>query len=211
MDHSHNPEFTTCELYQAYGTFESLISFTEELVYGLARLTNDAGQGALPPLPSSASPPSVDCKPPFRRINFVDELELQTGEPLHPLLSAASLGDEAAEAALVAHLLRQCQTHGLSDAQPHTSAALLDRLCGHFVEPQCVDPTFITHHPLCMSPLAKADPEKVGECGWKGRVFLHRKQTGCHAMLHCSRPNLIPTPFSLSPGLASSAAFVLPL
>lgn len=80
---------------------------------------------------------------------------------MHPLLSAANAGGPVEEAALVDQLLSMCRAHGLADTQPHTSAALLDRLCGHFIEPQCRDPTFITHHPLCMSPLAKADAERV--------------------------------------------------
>jgi lysyl-tRNA synthetase class 2 len=160
IDHSHNPEFTSCELYQAYGTFESLITLTEDLVYGLACLVANDGHLSLPG-GSDGPAPTVDCRPPYRRVNLVNELELQTGEALHSLLSAANAGGPAEEAALVEQLLSLCRTHGLADTQPHTSAALLDRLCGHFIEPQCRDPTFITHHPLCMSPLAKADAERV--------------------------------------------------
>jgi lysyl-tRNA synthetase class 2 len=47
-------------------------------------------------------------------------------------------------------------------AKPHTCTRLVDKLIGHFVEPQCVNPTFLYNHPTCMSPLAKAHREQEG-------------------------------------------------
>ena len=44
---------------------------------------------------------------------------------------------------------------------PYTASRLVDKLVGHFIEPQCVNPTFLCHHPLAMSPLAKQHPSRV--------------------------------------------------
>ena len=52
-------------------------------------------------------------------------------------------------------LMELCEKHGVDCPNPKTTARLLDKLCGEFVEPKCVSPTFIIDHPQIMSPLAK--------------------------------------------------------
>ena len=56
---------------------------------------------------------------------------------------------------------RICQAHGVPLSPPVTVATLLDRLIGHFVEPLCVQPTFVYDFPKVLSPLAKDHPTKV--------------------------------------------------
>lgn len=53
------------------------------------------------------------------------------------------------------YLLKKVQEFGIECSPPHTTARLLDKLVGEFIEPTCVNPTFITEHPQIMSPLAK--------------------------------------------------------
>ena len=48
-----------------------------------------------------------------------------------------------------------CVQKGVECASPRTTARLLDKLIGEFLEEQCICPTFITNHPQIMSPLAK--------------------------------------------------------
>jgi lysyl-tRNA synthetase class 2 len=48
-----------------------------------------------------------------------------------------------------------CEKHGVDCPEPKTTARLLDKLCGEYIEPKCVSPTFILNHPQMMSPLAK--------------------------------------------------------
>lgn len=48
-----------------------------------------------------------------------------------------------------------CEKQKIDCPEPRTTSRLLDKLCGEFVEPKCVDPTFIMEHPQIMSPLAK--------------------------------------------------------
>lgn len=52
-------------------------------------------------------------------------------------------------------LVLQCQERGVQCAPPHTTARLLDKLVGEFLEEKCMNPTFICDHPQLMSPLAK--------------------------------------------------------
>jgi lysyl-tRNA synthetase class 2 len=53
------------------------------------------------------------------------------------------------------YLLKKVQEFGIECSPPHTTARLLDKLVGEFIEPTCINPTFITEHPQIMSPLAK--------------------------------------------------------
>ena len=52
-------------------------------------------------------------------------------------------------------LMKLCEKHKVDCAEPRTTARLLDKLCGEYVEPLCDSPTFIIEHPQIMSPLAK--------------------------------------------------------
>jgi lysyl-tRNA synthetase class II len=58
----------------------------------------------------------------------------------------------------VAHCAAQselCAKHKINCSPPQTTARLLDKLVGEFLESQCINPTFICDHPQLMSPLAK--------------------------------------------------------
>lgn len=59
-------------------------------------------------------------------------------------------------------LLELCERHNVDCSKPHTCARLVDKLIVHFIEPMCVNPTFLYNHPTCMSPLAKAHREQEG-------------------------------------------------
>ncbi len=48
-----------------------------------------------------------------------------------------------------------CVKHNVNCPPPQTTARLLDKLVGEFLEEQCTNPTFICDHPQLMSPLAK--------------------------------------------------------
>ena len=63
----------------------------------------------------------------------------------------SSLQTEEARAALDA----LCLKHDIECSPPRTTARLLDKLVGEFLESKCINPTFITEHPQIMSPLAK--------------------------------------------------------
>jgi len=148
MDLTHNPEFTTCEFYWAYADYNDLMAFTEKMLSSMVKTIcgsykikmHPDGKGA------DAKEVEIDFTPPFRRIPMIAGLEevLQTKLP-EPLES-----DEAN-----AFLKALCKTHNVECKPPHTTARLLDKLVGEFLESQCLSPTFICDHPKIMSPLAK--------------------------------------------------------
>jgi len=68
--------------------------------------------------------------------------------------SLPNVNDEAS----VPILLDICKQQGIHPSTPHTPARLLDKLVSHFVEPLCIQPTFICDFPKSISPLAKDHP-----------------------------------------------------
>lgn len=55
-----------------------------------------------------------------------------------------------------------CKKYEVECSAPRTTARLLDKLVGHFLESECLNPTFITCHPQIMSPLAKYHRSEPG-------------------------------------------------
>jgi len=138
IDLTHNPEFTTCEFYWAYADYHDLMQITEEMV---SQMVLHVTGGYKVPYEDK----EIDFTPPFRRIRMLPALEAKLGVPIPPLETEAA----------TAFLLHQCQKHKVDCPPPHTTARLLDKLVGEFLEVECVHPTFIMDHPRIMSPLAK--------------------------------------------------------
>ena len=56
----------------------------------------------------------------------------------------------------------QCVKHNIDCSPPRSTSRLIDKLVGHYLESQCLNPTFIIEHPQLMSPLAKYHRSKPG-------------------------------------------------
>ena len=149
-DRSHNPEFTTAEFYMAYADYEDLIHFTETLLCGLVRQIT--GKNSVNIVTSNNSweeskQVQILFEAPFKRIDVVECLQSNLKRELPDL----ERGEDS-----VKELLLIFQERGLDAGElPHTVPRLLDRLISHYIEPLCIQPTFLTHHPIQMSPLAK--------------------------------------------------------
>ena len=137
IDLTHNPEFTTCEFYQAYVDYNDLMALTEEMVSGLVKAV--CGSYVITYHPDGPerheTAKTVDFTPPFRRISMIAGLEAALGVTL-----PADLFSEEARAALDA----LCVKHAVNCPAPRTTTRLLDKLVGTFIEDQCINPTFIT-------------------------------------------------------------------
>lgn len=135
MDRIHNPEFTMLELYQAYADYEDMMSLTEQIVA-------TAAQTVCGSLTISYGGREVDLTPPWRRLSIADALEQYAGLRIGDLLEDASAARIAEE--------RELKIDG-----PKTAAAVLKKVIDETVEPELVEPTHLTGHPVIISPLAK--------------------------------------------------------
>ncbi len=135
----HNPEFTMLEAYEAYGDYETMMELTEQLVVHVAGqvcggLTLPFGQH------------DVDYQPPWPRRQFWDLLTEHTG---------LQRGDEAA-------IRKRAGESGVEGAGHEHPDYLAYHIFERTVEDHLINPTFVTHYPKSISPLAKADPEDDG-------------------------------------------------
>ena len=149
IDLTHNPEFTTCEFYQAYADYNDLMDMTEEMVSGMVKDITGGYKIKYSPKPG-APEVEIDFSTPWPRISMMEGLEKAMNTKL------PDLDDPDIDAKLV-KLLNE---HELECSPPHTTARLLDTFVGEFLEDNIVNPTFITEHPVIMSPLAKGHRSK---------------------------------------------------
>ncbi|SCG84201.1 lysyl-tRNA synthetase [Proteiniborus sp. DW1] len=135
----HNPEFTNIELYSAYEDYEDMMRITEELVAYCAEEVNGSTlveyQGT-----------EIDFKPPWRRASMHDLVKEKTGVDFYGLES-----DEEARKVAKEQLHLEVEGH-------MTKGHLVNLAFEEFCEKDLVQPTFVLHHPVEVSPLAKRNP-----------------------------------------------------
>jgi lysyl-tRNA synthetase class 2 len=148
IDLTHNPEFTTCEFYMAYADYNDLMAIVETMVSGLVHHIFGKYEITYHPEGPEGDAVVIDFKPPFKRLKMIPELEKALGVQFP---EATQLDTESGNK----FLSDLCLKHEVECPPPRTSARLLDKLVGEFVEVHCVNPTFITEHPIIMSPLSK--------------------------------------------------------
>ncbi|KKK21897.1 lysyl-tRNA synthetase [Aspergillus ochraceoroseus] len=162
LDKTHNPEFTTCEFYHAYSNLEDLISTTEELLSGMADHIREFTKNA------SLTPTEVDFTAPFRQIDFISGIEETIGHKLPDLTSP-----DARE-----QIIQLFNTLSLEIPTNPTLPRLLDELCSTYLEPQCINPTFIINPPECLSPLSKSFVHPVTNqlVAARGELFIEGRE-----------------------------------
>ena len=142
IDTKHNPEFTTCELYQAYTNLDGMMDILEGILSGAAK--EILGTYQLQWLGHD-----VDLTPSWRRVTMADAVKDVTGADF-----MAILGDADAAAALA-------KSVGVDmENVAHTWGNALYETFDQKVESTLIQPTFITMYPVEVSPLAKRSPEQ---------------------------------------------------
>nr|WP_246325175.1 lysine--tRNA ligase [Dissulfurirhabdus thermomarina] len=137
----HNPEFTMLEFYEAYATFEDLIRRTEELFLRLVQELRGEAETTL-----TYQGRTLDFAPPWRRLTL--EAALVEVGGLDP-------GDLRRPAALADRL--RAEGAPVTGAEP--LGKLWTKLFDLLVEPRLIQPTFVTHYPTDVSPLARRNIE----------------------------------------------------
>jgi lysyl-tRNA synthetase, class II len=138
MDATHNPEFTMMESYAAFADVTDVMALTETLVVTAARdalgttLLDIAGQ-------------QVDLAEPWPRVRMVDLASEAVGVDVHPSLPVGELRAIA-------------DKHGMPWDEPWGPGKIIEELFDTLSAGMIARPTFVTGHPVEVSPLARVEP-----------------------------------------------------
>ncbi|KAH3674173.1 hypothetical protein WICMUC_003414 [Wickerhamomyces mucosus] len=178
IDMTHNPEFTTCEFYQAYADVYDLMDMTELLFSEMVKSITGSYEIKYHPEGPEGKELTLNFARPWKRINMIEELEKVFDVKFPP-------GDQLHTTETGEFLKKILIKHKLDCAPPLTNARMLDKLVGE-LEDTCINPTFIFGHPQMMSPLAKYDRNIPGLCE-RFEVFVATKEI-CNAYTELNDP-----------------------
>ena len=137
MDTKHNPEFTTVELYQAYADFHDMMDLFEELL-------SSAALKLLGTYQLEWQGQQLDLTPGWPRMTMAEAVEKYTG------LDFMAVSDDTEAVAMAKSIGVE-----LPETAPATWGNALYEVFDQKVEEKLIQPTFITMHPVDVSPLAK--------------------------------------------------------
>ncbi|MBQ7897447.1 MAG: lysine--tRNA ligase [Clostridia bacterium] len=138
LDTRHNPEFTLMELYQAYTDYNGMMDLTENMFRHIA-------QEVLGTTTIVYNGVEMDLGKPFERITMVDAVKKYSGVDFNEIKT-----DEEAKAV--------ADKHSVHYEDRHKKGDILSLFFEEFAEEHLIQPTFVTDHPIEISPLTKKKP-----------------------------------------------------
>lgn len=139
MDHTHNPEYTAIELYQAYADYNDMMDITEQLVAFVCEKVNGS-------MKSQFGETEIDFTPPWKRITMVDAIK-----------EYADINFDEIETDEQAREVAKANNVDIKDNM--SRGEVINECFEHFCEEKLVQPTFVLGHPVEVSPLAKKNPD----------------------------------------------------
>jgi lysyl-tRNA synthetase class 2 len=133
----HNPEFTMMELYQAFADWTDVMAITEELI-------TQAARDALGTSVVTIRGEQVDLAEPWPRLSMCEAISAKVGKRVHPSVAVEDVRAFA-------------DRHGATYEPSWGSGRVIESLFEELCEPDLVRPTFVTGHPVEISPLARVD------------------------------------------------------
>ena len=152
----HNPEFTMLELYEAYATYTEIMDLTEGVIRDVAHEVLGTGQ-------VTWDGQDIDLEPAFRRWRMDEAVRHH-----NPEISVADCTDREA-------LVRHCERLKIHVKPAYGWGKLLLEIFEKTVEHTLVQPTFITDHPVEVSPLARANDDNPGYTD-RFELFINGKE-----------------------------------
>ncbi len=159
LSRKHNPEFTMLEAYQAFGDYESMMELVQEMVcqvaqkvLGTLKIETKDAEGKVTK--------TIDLTPPWRRVKYKDIVREKAGADWFEI-SAKERRERAVK--LGAEIGKEYEDFEVTQA-------VFEKL----IEPTLINPTFVTHAPKELIPLAKLSPDdpttvEVFECCINGQ------------------------------------------
>ena len=142
LDTRHNPEFTLMELYQAYTNLDGMMELCEKLI-------RDVAVRVLGTAKIKYGETELDFGAPFAKMSMTDAVKQHSGVDFNQISDLQSARNIAGE-------------HHIEYENRHKVGDILNLFFEQYVEDKLIQPTFITGHPIEISPLAKKDPNKDG-------------------------------------------------
>ena len=139
IDIKHNPEFTSLEIYQAYGDYTDMMDLTEKIISEIA-------QKVLGTMKITYEGQEIDLTPPWPRLSMIEAVAKYTGQNFEGVTDV----ETARKMADAIHV----------EYEPTFGVGKIINACfDEYVEDKLIQPVFITGHPKEISPLAKSNPD----------------------------------------------------
>ncbi len=132
VDRQHNPEFTSMEVYEAFGNYETMMELTESLIRSLALMMNETGV-------IEWSGTDIDYSKPFRKVKYAELFEEANGFTIYEM-------DKVRDKA---------KSIGVKNVPALDDWLVVNALFEETAEDGLVQPTFVTDYPSAISPLTR--------------------------------------------------------